>query len=60
MELFHGYNESAQLQDAVKLVATALNTLVTAGKTLTPPPASCRETTQWDSGQTLFKWVHVC
>lgn len=54
MQLVHGCDESAQIQDAVKLVATALDTLVTAGKNLTHPPASCRETTQWDSGQTLF------
>ena len=55
MQLFHGYDESAQIQDAVKLVAKALDTLVTAGMNLTAPPASCRETTQWSSGQTLFK-----
>lgn len=55
MQLLHGYNESAQIQDAVKLVATALDRLVTDGKTLTPPPSSCRETTEWDSGETLFK-----
>lgn len=52
-------DESAQIQDAVKFVATALDKLVAAGKTLTPPPASCRETTQWNSGQTLFKWVSL-
>lgn len=55
MQLYHGYDESAQIQDAAKLVATALDALVTAGRSLTPPPASCRETTQWESGQTLFK-----
>ena len=55
MQLLHGYDESAQIEDAVTLVATALDKLVTSGKSLTPPPASCRETTQWDSGQTLFK-----
>ncbi|KAL9984223.1 hypothetical protein ACROYT_G006496 [Oculina patagonica] len=54
MQLLHGYDESAQIQDAVKLVATALDSLVTAGKTLSPPPSSCRETTRWDDGQTLF------
>lgn len=54
MKLLHD-NESAQIQDAVKFVATALDRLVAAGKTLTPPTASCQDTTQWDSGQTLFK-----
>lgn len=57
MQLLHGYNESAQIQDAVTLVATALDRLMTSGNNLTSPPASCRETTQWESGQTLFKWV---
>lgn len=55
MQLLHGYNESAQIQDAVTLVATALDRLMTSGNNLTSPPASCRETTQWESGQTLFK-----
>lgn len=55
MQLLHGYNESAQIQDAVTLVATALDRLMTSGNNLTSPPASCQETTQWESGQTLFK-----
>lgn len=54
MQLLHGYNESAQIQDAVTLVATALDKLMTSGNNLTSPPASCQETTQWESGQTLF------
>lgn len=54
MKLLHD-NESAQIQDAVKFVATALDRLVAAGKTLRPPTASCQDTTQWDNGQTLFK-----
>lgn len=54
MQLPHGYDEPAQIQDAVSLVATALNTLLATGRSLTPPPASCRETAQWDSGKTLF------
>lgn len=56
MRLLHD-NESSQVQDAVKLVATALDRLVAAGESLSPPTASCRETTQWDSGPILFKWV---
>jgi len=56
MQLLHD-NESSQIQDAVKLIATALDKLVTAGESLSPPTSSCRETTQWDSGLTLFKWV---
>ena len=55
MQLPHGYDEPAQIQDAVSLVATALNTLLATGRSLTSPPASCRETAQWDSGKTLFE-----
>lgn len=57
MQLPYGYDEPAQIQDAVKLVATALDTLLATGRSLTPPPASCRETVQWDSGKTLFEQV---
>ena len=55
MQLPHVYDEPAQIQDAVSLVATALGTLLATGRSLTPPPASCRETAQWDSGKTLFE-----
>ena len=58
MQLLHD-NESSQIQDAVKFVAIALDRLVAAGKSLSPPTASCRETTQWGDGQTLFKWVSL-
>ena len=56
MQLLHD-DESSQIQDAVKFVATALDRLVVAGQSLSPPTSSCRETTQWDSGPILFKWV---
>ena len=56
MQLLHD-DESSQIQDAVKFVATALDRLVAAGKSLSPPTTSCRETKQWDSGLILFKWV---
>ena len=55
MQLPQGYDEPAQIQDAVSLVASALGTLLATGRSLTPPPASCRETAQWDSGKTLFE-----
>ena len=57
MRLSYGNNESAQVQDAVSLVAKALNRLLTANRSLTPPTSSCKETSQWDSGQILFQWV---
>ena len=56
MQLLHD-DESSQIQDAVKFVATALDRLVAAGKSLSPPTNSCQETKQWDSGLILFKWV---
>lgn len=54
MQLSNGYNESAQIQDAVDLVAKALDALVTGNRSLTSPTSSCRETVHWDSGQILF------
>lgn len=54
MQLLHD-DESSQIQDAVKFVATALDRLVAAGEPLSPPTTSCRETAQWGSGPTLFK-----
>lgn len=54
MQLLHD-DESSQIQDAVKFVATALDRLVAAGESLSPPTTSCRETAQWGSGPTLFK-----
>ena len=55
MQLSNGYNESAQIQDAVDVVAKALDALVTGNRSLTSPTSSCRETVHWDSGQILFK-----
>ncbi|EDO35545.1 predicted protein [Nematostella vectensis] len=54
IELLHGNSEISQLKDATVISATALQNLANAGKTLTTPTASCRETQQWSSGQELF------
>lgn len=54
MRLSYGNNESAQVQDAVSLVAKAINRLLAANRSLTPPTSSCKETSQWHSGQFLF------
>jgi hypothetical protein len=55
MELVYGDNETAQIEDAVKVAALALEKMVTSGRSITSPPKSCNETKGWTSGLDVFK-----
>ena len=55
VELEYGDDEEAQIHDAVRVSAKAINSLVSRRNNLSSPPSSCQETNAWSVGEEFYK-----